>query len=260
MIEALVAGAGSLLGGLFGSSGAKKAARAQERAAQQQLELQREMFGRQQEFMTPYQQAGLTGQNELMRLLGIGGDRTSAGYGSLAQPFSQTQFEADPGYGFRMAEGMKALERSAAARGGLLSGAALKGIQRYGQDLASQEYQNAFQRYQDERQARYAPLQNLLASGQSAAGALSGAAGGFGAAGGQALADVGAARASGYVGQTNALQQALAGGVNALQYGLASRQPNLQPYQITGAAANRMVAPMPTMAVDYRTPGFGDMV
>jgi hypothetical protein len=236
----LILGAASVLGGILGSKGASSAARAQERAAQQQLELQREMFGRQQEFLSPYQQAGLEGQNELMRLLGLRGEATSAGYGSLTQPFSQTQFEADPGYGFRMAEGMKALERSAAARGGLLSGAALKGIQRYGQDLASQEYQNAFQRYQAERQARYAPLQNLMASGQQAAGALSGAAGGFGAAGGQALADVGAARASGYVGQTNAFQQALAGGVNALQYGLAMRQPNLQPYEITGAAATRM--------------------
>jgi len=212
-----IAAGGSILGGLIGASGAKKAAKAQAQAAREQLALQREMFGRQQEFLSPYQQAGLEGQNELMRLLGLRGDRASAGYGSLTQPFSQTQFEADPGYGFRMAEGMKALERSAAARGGLLSGSALKGIQRYGQDLASQEYQNAFQRYQAERQARYAPLQNLMASGQQAAGALSGAAGGFGAAGGQALADVGAARASGYAGSANALNAALSGVAGAAQ-------------------------------------------
>jgi hypothetical protein len=49
---------------------------------------------------------------------------------------------------------MKALERSAAARGNLLSGSTLKGVQRFGQDLASQEYQNAFNRYQVERAAK----------------------------------------------------------------------------------------------------------
>jgi hypothetical protein len=59
----------------------------------------------------------------------------------------------DPGYQFRLKEGMQGLERSAAARGGLLSGGTLKGIQRYGQDMASQEYQNAFNRYQTSRQA-----------------------------------------------------------------------------------------------------------
>ncbi|UCH49052.1 MAG: hypothetical protein JSU95_04470, partial [Betaproteobacteria bacterium] len=123
------------------------------------------------------------------------------------------------------------------------------------------EYQNAFQRYQQEREMRYAPLQNLMISGQQAARGLSGAASEYGAGGSAALGDIGAARASGYVGQTNALQQALAGGVNALQYGLAMRQPqSLQPYEITGAASRRMVAPTPTMAVDYRGPTYGGMV
>jgi len=66
----------------------------------------------------------------------------------------QFNFQADPGYGFRMSEGLKALERSAAARGGLVSGGAGKALQRYGQDLASQEYGNAFQRFQQDRAAR----------------------------------------------------------------------------------------------------------
>jgi hypothetical protein len=66
----------------------------------------------------------------------------------------QFNFEADPGYGFRLSEGLKALERSAAARGGLMSGGAGKALQRYGQDLASQEYGNAFQRFQQDRAAR----------------------------------------------------------------------------------------------------------
>ena len=104
---------------------------------------------------------------------------------------------------------MKALERGAAARGGLLSGATLKGIQRFGQDLASQEYTNAFNRYQTERAARLQPLQSLAGVGQTTAQQI-------GQAGMQAAQNIGetqmsgaAARASGYVGGANALNQGL---------------------------------------------------
>ena len=63
----------------------------------------------------------------------------------------------------------------------MLSGATMKGIQRYGQDMASQEYMNAFNRYQAGRQARLNPLQSLAGVGQTTANAL--------AAGGQAFAN-----------------------------------------------------------------------
>lgn len=65
--------------------------------------------------------------------------------------FTMEKFQQDPGYAFRMSEGMKALERTAAARGGLISGGAMKAASRYGQDMASQEYQNAFNRYNQNR-------------------------------------------------------------------------------------------------------------
>jgi len=60
--------------------------------------------------------------------------------------FTAENFQADPGYGFRLSEGLKALERSAAARGGLLSGGTGKALTRFGQDMASQEFQNAYGR------------------------------------------------------------------------------------------------------------------
>jgi hypothetical protein len=104
---------------------------------------------------------------------------------------------------------MKALERSAAARGNLLSGSTLKGVQRFGQDLASQEYQNAFNRFQVERSARLNPLQSLMGSGQSATNVLTGAAGQMGQNQASNIYNAGAARASGYVGQANALNTAL---------------------------------------------------
>ena len=67
-----------------------------------------------------------------------------------AQPeafkFRAEDLQVDPGYGFRLSEGLKALERSAAARGGLLSGGTGKALTRYGQEMASQEFGNAFNR------------------------------------------------------------------------------------------------------------------
>jgi hypothetical protein len=144
-----------------------------------------------------------------MQLLGIGGDKNAAGYGSLGKSFGNEQFQQDPGYGFRQAEGMKALERSAAARGNLLSGSTLKGVQRFGQDLASQEYQNAFNRYQVERSAKLNPLQSLMGSGQSATNVMTGAAGQMGQNEASNLYNAGQARASGYIGSANALSNAL---------------------------------------------------
>ena len=146
-------------------------------------------------------------------------------FGSLAKPFGAEQFQADPGYAFRQAEGMKALERSAAARGGLLSGGTLKGIQRFGQDLASQEYGNAFNRYQVERAARLNPLQSLMGSGQSSANTLTGAAGQRGQGQAQSQLAAGQARASGYVGSANALGGALGSiGQAAVSYPLLQAQ------------------------------------
>jgi hypothetical protein len=67
---------------------------------------------------------------------------------ALNQPGANTaQFiQQDPGYAFRLSEGQKALDRSAAARGGLISGGAMKAAQRYGQEMGSQEFQNAYNR------------------------------------------------------------------------------------------------------------------
>jgi hypothetical protein len=176
----------------------------------------------------PWLQAGQTALNKLIPL--------STEY----TPFGMDQFQADPGYQFRMSEGMKALERSAAARGGLLSGATLKGVQRYGQDLGSQEYTNAFNRYQTERAARLQPLQSLAGVGQTAVSQMGAAGQNYasqaGNAMGQMASNVGdmmtsgaAARASGYVGSTNALT----GGLNTyLNYQNSQNMMNtLRPQQ-----------------------------
>jgi hypothetical protein len=206
-IAAGVSAASSLAGGAMAKSAAKKASKAQVQAAQDANAAQERMFQKQMELQEPFRQGGLTAQDQIMQLLGIGGDKAAAGYGSMAKAFGTEQFQQDPGYAFRQAEGMKALERSAAARGNLLSGSTLKGVQRFGQDLASQEYQNAFNRYQVERAARLNPLQSLMGSGQSAANVMTGAAGQMGQNEASNIYNAGQARASGYIGQANALDK-----------------------------------------------------
>lgn len=188
----------------IGSRAAGKAADVQAQAAEQGTAAQERMFERQVELQEPWRQAGI---NALTKLQAA----------SEYTPFGMQQFQADPGYAFRMSEGMKALERSAAARGGLMSGATGKALQRYGQDLGSQEYMNAFNRYQAERQAQLNPLQSLAGVGQTAANTLTGAAGQMGQNIAGGLQSAAAARASGYVGGSNALTGGLGQYLNYYQ-------------------------------------------
>ena len=94
--------------------------------------------------------------------------RESDKYGSLLKEFTNEDFVKDPGYQFRMDEGAQAVDRSAAARGGLLSGAAMKAMQKYGQGFASNEFGNAYNRDAMNKERTY----NML-SGQQAQGASS---------------------------------------------------------------------------------------
>jgi hypothetical protein len=144
-------------------------------------------------------------------------ERQAPGFGKYARDFGMQDFEADPGYAFRMSEGLKALDRQAAARGGLISGAALKGAQRFGQELGSQEYMNAFNRYQTNRANQLQPLQSLMGTSQTAANTLGTAAGNYAQGAGEAYMGAGNARASGYMGQANALSNALGQGINIYQ-------------------------------------------
>lgn len=105
----------------------------------------------------------------------------SADFGRYARDFGMSDFQQDPGYAFRLSEGQKVLDRSAAARGGLISGGALRAATRYGQDMGSQEYQNAFNRYQTNRSNQLNPLGALATLGQNAASNQGSAAGQYGA-------------------------------------------------------------------------------
>lgn len=235
------------------SKAAGEATQAQRDIANEQTALQREQYLKQLELNEPFRQAGLTGQNMLLAQL-QGGPYASAKFGgvegydpaSVMRNFGAGDFQADPGYAFRLSEGLKGMNATAAARGGLLSGNALRAGQEYGQQLGSQEYQNAFNRYQanralqaqeygnafnrfqTERTNTLAPLQSLAGVGQSAsqqaqqasqnyATGASGALGNYGNAAASNIIGAGNARASGYIGGANAISSGVGQGLNFYQ-------------------------------------------
>ena len=136
-------------------------------------------------------------------------DPNAADFGKYAKDFSMADFEQDPGYAFRFDEGLKALQRAMGAKGQFMSGSMIKGSQRYGQDMASQEYTNAFNRYQINRSNQLNPLENLMGMGQSSVNQLSGAAQNTGNNIAELQTQQGNARASGYIGSANAWNNAL---------------------------------------------------
>ena len=187
----LVPAAVSLLQGKMSSDAASDAASQANAQNQRGLDLQREMFDEQKRLSEPYRQAGLTGQNRLMEMLGLGGDTGAAGYGRYAKDFGMQDFQQDPGYAFRLSEGLKQLGSQARAQGGAGGGRTMMGIQNYAQGLASQEYGNAFNRYQTNRQNQLAPLGSLMSSGQAAAVGQAAQAGQYGANASNMLSQMG---------------------------------------------------------------------
>lgn len=145
----IIPAAATLIGGAMQSKATSQAADAANAQNQAAIDLQKRMYEEGVARQQPFLQGGTEDYNRLRQLM-MGGPQA-------AQNFLQM----DPGYGFRLSEGLKSLDRQAAARGGLISGGALKAAQRYGQDVASQEFGNAYNR-----------LAGLAQIGPSAAGVM----------------------------------------------------------------------------------------
>jgi hypothetical protein len=207
--SAIIGAAGSAAAGIFGGN---KAADAQKKAAKKAAQAQKEALAAQTKLVAPYVEAGKNALAEYQKM---------APY----KDFGMAEFQADPGYNFRMAEGMKALERSAAARGLLQSGGTLKGIQQYGQNLASSEYENAFSRYLSQREARMDPYRYLTGIGQAAAAGQAANVGSTGAA----LAEIAAQRGNVNAAQAAGTAGAIGNAFSSLGQGVGSYFAN-QPY------------------------------
>jgi hypothetical protein len=182
--SAIVSGAGNIVGGIAAGEAAKSAAQTQAASADAATQLQRDIYNKFMEMNKPYYEAGVNALGQITR-----GEVT-----------------AEPGYGFRLGEGMKALERLQASRGNLLSGGAMKAGQRYAQDLASQEYDKSFNRL-----AQIAGFGTGATSRAGEAGQnYAGQAGELGMQGANALV-------SGRIGRTSAYTSGLQGAMGALQ-------------------------------------------
>jgi hypothetical protein len=208
--------AAAILGSaVLGAAASRSASKTQAGAAQQAADVQRSQFEQTREDQAPYRQAGY---NALANL------QSTAGNVPAAFKFGAGDYQADPGYAFRLAEGQKALDRQAAARGGLISGGALKAATRFGQEMGSQEFGNAYNRaltgYNTEV-ARENQLYNRQAAlagiGQTATNLVGQAGQNYATNVGNLMTGAGAAQAAGQVGMANALTGGLGTYLNYTQ-------------------------------------------
>lgn len=209
-LGASLGGAAEEVTGGGATGAARDAASTANAAADRDLALRTRMYEEDIARQEPFRRAGVNALGKL---------ETASDY----TPFGMGQFQADPGYAFRLSEGQKQLDRMAAIRGGQISGSALKAAARYGQDMGSQEYQNAFNRYQTERSARLNPLQSLAGVGQTSTNQLGAAGQNYGSSAGSIMSGQGInsanallagqqARSSSYGQLGSALSKYLGGG------------------------------------------------
>jgi hypothetical protein len=199
-------------GGAAGA--AKEAAQISNAAAERDLALRTRMYEEGVARQQPFYQAGVNALPEYVSGIREGGE--------LVRGFTPADFTTDPGYAFRLSEGQKALDRQAAARGGLISGGALRAAQRYGQEMGSQEFGNAYNRFRETQGLRRNALAGVAGYGPTAASSINAA--------GQNYA-TGAGNIMSGQGETSA---------NAL---LAAQQARSSSYGQLGSALGRYLNP-----------------
>jgi hypothetical protein len=145
--------------------------------------------------------------------------------GPTGQPGNMSRFFASPDYQFRQQEGAKSIDRSAAARGGAVSGNAARAQTEYASNLASQEFGNYTSRLMQIAGLGSAATNNAVNVGQS-----------YAANAGNLIQQQGDARASGIMGAANSVVNGINNGMSlwAWQRGMqqpqAGRTPPYSPY------------------------------
>jgi len=216
-------------GALLGSSASRSAASQQSDAATRAADLQRQQFSEQALLQEPFRQVGIRALPQL-----------EAQRNMMPAAFTgQVNLGQDPGYAFRLQQGIDAMNKSAAARGGLMSGSAIKGGIKFGQDMGSEEYGNAYARYQQNRANQLNALGSFATAGMSAAQNTSATNALYGGQMGDAsrayantqneLGLGGQARASGYLtGGQEARAAGVMGGQSAMNTGFSNAGSSMQ--------------------------------
>lgn len=201
--------AGNVASSLLGANAAQKAAELQSAAANRGIDLQKYIFDTINQQQAPYREAGYGALNQIQGQLPY-----------LTSKFTPEDFAAgiDPGYAFRLKQGQMAAQRAGNLKG--MTGNVLTGLQDYTQGLASQEYQNAFDRFQNQRKNIYNTLAGIAGIGQTGQTASNTAASNYGTNVSNLLTGGASAQAAGQVGTANALSGGLGNVMNT--YTLAS--------------------------------------
>lgn len=150
--------------GITGKTGAKaseKAGSLQADASKYAADISQKQFEQTRQDQMPWLNAGKNALGDLTQYIDKSPDfndkwggriETAYNKGQLTGGLDPAKIQYDPSYQFRKQQGMDGLQSSAAAGGSLLSGAALKSLNEYNSNLASQEYGNAWSRDQAEKQ------------------------------------------------------------------------------------------------------------
>lgn len=214
-VASLAGPAASVVGGVVASNAARDAADTQAAAGREANALTRELYYDQVNRAEPFRIAGVQSVNSLADRLGVSGRTGATGYGELTKKFGMADYQADPGYSFRMAEGQKALDRRLAAGGNLYSGKAIKDTIAYGQGMGAQEFGAAFDRWNTQNTNTYNRLAGVAGAGQTANAQLGSAAQAYGNNASATIQGIGNAQAAGRVGSANALMNGITQGVSS---------------------------------------------
>jgi hypothetical protein len=145
MVAAAVVGA-AVVGATASTISSNKAAGAATKASQNSVQEQQREFDQARSDQAPFRTAGVSALDQISKLYGL--DSTDANgnvvKGSGKADFSS--FTASPDYQFNLSQGQDAINRSSAAKGGLLSGAAVKAGQQYASGLADQQFGSYYNR------------------------------------------------------------------------------------------------------------------
>jgi hypothetical protein len=216
-LDTLIDVAPEVIGAYMGHDAAGDAADIQARGAEEAIAETRRQYDQNREDLAPYRQAGSTAIGQLSTGTVDGGD--------FNRDFTMADFEKDPGYEFRLNEGRRALEGSAAAGSGIFNGGVGRRLERYGQDYASGEFSNAYNRFNNDRNTRFNRLAAIAGVGQTATNTGVNA----GESSSRAVSDsiIGAANAAaaGRVGEANAVT----GGLESLGDYYRNRRYGGQP-------------------------------
>lgn len=200
---AVAIGAAAVVGAGATVIAGNKASKAQGQSTNAAITAQQTQNDQTRADFAPWREAGglaLGGLTRAYGLTGTGGGSPGAVGTEQGQPDTGAYggFFTSPGYQFRLSEGLKAIDRGAAARGALTGGATIKAEQRYGEGLAASEY-DAY----TSRLAQLAGLGQSATAGTAAAGST--AAGNISTA----LINSGNARASSYTNTASAINSGL---------------------------------------------------